>query len=204
MSGANVQLDAIRDFRVSLIKYIEMLNICLADADGEILRTLHWLEMEQVPYWATQIRKREENVARWKDAVRQKTLYKDATGGRQSAVDEMKQLKRAEAMLVEAQEKYTASRQYVRRIQKQQMEYKGQVTKLSLAASGYLTACVAKLQALQNIIAEYARVDAPTEQRSVALSPDKQAMAQSPDQQKSEASAAPAPPNTEEAANGSV
>ncbi len=73
-----------------------------------------------------------------------------------------------------------------------------------LAASGYLTACVAKLQALQNIIAEYARVDAPIEQRSVALSPDKQAMAQSPDPQTSDASATPAPPEKKESANGSV
>lgn len=174
MSGANVQLDAIRDFRIALVKFIEMCSVCLADADGEILRTLHWLEMEQVPYWATQIRKREEVVGRWKDAVRQKTLYKDATGGRQSAIDEIKQLKKAEALLTEAQEKFTASKQYIKRIQKQQMEYKGQVTKLSLALTGYLAACVAKMQALQNIIAEYAKIDTPTEQRSMAQAPDQQ------------------------------
>lgn len=174
MSGANVQLDAIRDFRIALVKFIEMANICLADADGEILRTLHWLEMEMAPYWATQIRKREEVVGRWKDAVRQKTLYKDATGGRQSAVDEMKQLKKAEAALTEAQEKFVASKQYIRRIQKQQMEYKGQVTKLNLALTGYLAGCLAKLQALQNIIAQYAKTDVPTEQKSMAQAPDQQ------------------------------
>lgn len=178
MSGANVQLDAIRDFRIALVKFIEMAGVCLADADGEILRTLHWLEMEQVPYWATQIRKREEVVSRWKDAVRQKTVFKDATGSRQSAIDEMKQLKKAEALLNEAQEKFIASKQYIKRIQKQQMEYKGQVARLNLALTGYLAECVAKLQALQNIIAEYSKIDSPTEQKS---------MAQSPDQQRSEA-----------------
>lgn len=174
MSGANVQFDAIRDFRIALVKYIEMIGVCLADAEGEILRTLHWLELEQVPYWTTQIRKREENVARWKDAVRQKTIFKDSLGSRQSAVDELKQLKKAEALLLEAQEKYTASRQYIRRIQKQQMEYKGQVAKLNLALTGYLAECVAKLQSLQNIIAEYARTEAPSEQRSMAQAPDQQ------------------------------
>lgn len=172
MSGANVQLDAIRDFRVALVKFIELAGISLADAEGEILRTLHWLEMEQVPYWTTQIRKREENVARWKDAVRQKTIFKDSLGSRQSAVDELKQLKKAEAALQEAQEKFTASKQYIRRLQKQQMEYKGQVTKLNLALTGYLAACVAKLQSLQNIIAEYAKTDSPTEQKSMAQAPD--------------------------------
>ena len=174
MSGANVQLDALRDFRIALVKFIEMAGVCIADADGEILRTLHWLEMEQVPYWATQIRKREENVQRWKEKVREKTLFKDATGGRQSAVDEMKQLKKAEALLVEAQEKFTASKQYIKRIQKQQMEYKGQVTRLNLALTGYLAAAVAKMQALQNIVAEYAKTDSPTEQKSMAQAPEQQ------------------------------
>ncbi len=193
MSGANVQLDAIRDFRVALVKYMETVGVCLADAEGEILRTLHWLEMEQVPYWQTQIRKREENVARWKDAVRQKTIYKDSLGSRQSAIDELKQLKKAEALLTEAQEKYTASRQYVRRIQKAQMEYKGQVTKLNLALTGYLAACVAKLQALQNIVAQYAKSEAPSEQKS---------MAQSPEQQRS--TTEPTPSKPEGAEHGTV
>lgn len=172
MSSANVQLDALRDFRVALVKFMETAGISLADADSDIVRTLNWLELEQVPHWTTQIRRREELVMRCKDAVRQKLLYKDPAGGRSSAVDEQKALKKAEAMLVEAQEKFTASKQYVRRIQKQQMEYKGQTQKLGLALTGNLAATVAKLQNLQNMVAEYAKLDAPTEQRSMAQSAD--------------------------------
>ena len=168
MSRANVQADAIRDFRVALIKFIEIAGISLADGDGDVLRTLSWLEMEQVPYWSTQMRKREELVERCKDAVRQKTLYKDSAGRPQSAIEEQKQLKRAQAMLLEAQEKFAASKQYVRRIQKQQMEYKGQIQKLGLTLTGDLAACVAKLQNLQNIVSEYAKLDAPSEARSMA------------------------------------
>lgn len=170
MSSANVQLDALRDVRVALVKFIETAGMSLADADSDISRTINWLELEQVPHWATQIRRREELLMRCKDAVRQKLLYKDAVGGRSSAVDEIKQLKKAEAMLVEAQEKFTASKQYVRRIQKQQMEYKGQVQKLGLSLTGNVASCVAKLQSLQNVVAEYAKLDTPTEQRSMAQS----------------------------------
>jgi hypothetical protein len=173
MSTANVQLDAIREFRVAMIKFIETAGMCLADADSDIVRTLGWLELEQVPYWATQIRRREEVVMRWKDAVRQKQLYKDSSGGRQSAVDELKQLKKAEAALLEAQEKFTASKQYIRRIQKQQMEYKGQSQKLGLTLTGDLAACVAKLQNLHNTVSEYAKRDSPTEQKSMAQSSER-------------------------------
>lgn len=172
MSTANVQLDALRETRVSLIKFIETAGVALADADSDIIRTLNWLELEQVPHWTTQIRRREELVMRCKDAVRQKLLYKDSTGGRSSAVDELKQLKKAEAMLLEAQEKFTASKQYVRKIQKHQMEYKGQVQKLGLSLTGNLAAAVAKLQSLQNVVADYAKLETPTETRSMAQSAD--------------------------------
>lgn len=168
MPSANVQLDAIRDFRVQLVKFIETTGVCLADADADILRTLGWLETEMVPYWASQIRKREELVMRCKEAVRQKTLYKDATGRPQSAIDEQKALKKAQLALEEAQSKFTASKQYIRQIQKQQHDYKGQVQKLALNVAGNVTEQVSKLQALYNIVAQYGTNDGPMEQRSMA------------------------------------
>ena len=168
MPGAHVTLDALRDFRIAMIKFIEIVSVSLADADGDVLRTANWLELEQIPYWTTQIRKREELVTRCKDAVRQKLLYKDSTGGKQSAIDEQKALKKAEAMLLQAHEKFTASRQYYRRMQKAHLEYRGQVAKLNLSLTGTLSGCVAKLQSLQTTVAEYAMLDTPTEQGSTA------------------------------------
>lgn len=172
MSSANVQLDSIRATRVAMIKFIETAGVCLADADADILRTLGWLENEMAPYWTTQIRKREELVGRCKEAVRQKTLYKDATGRPQSAVDEMKALKKAQAMLELAQEKFTATKRFVRQIQKQQMDYRGQAQKLALSVAGDLKDRVAHLQSLYNTIAEYARVEAPSDAKSMAQSTD--------------------------------
>lgn len=172
MSSANVQLDAIRAFRVAMIKFIESAGISLADADADILRTLGWLENEMAPYWASQIRKREELVMRCKEAVRQKTLYKDATGRPQSAIDEQKALKKAQAMLELAQQKFAATKAYVRRIQKQQMDYRGQTQKLALNVAGDLKDRVSHLQSLYNTLAEYAKNDAPTEARSMAQSTD--------------------------------
>jgi hypothetical protein len=128
---ANVQLEAIRNFRATLVKFIETAGVCLADADADVQRTLSWLELEMAPHWATQIRKREELVMRCKDAVRQKLLYKDSTGRPGSAIDEQKALKKAQAMLEEAQQKFTASKQYIRRIQKQQLDYRGRCRSLA-------------------------------------------------------------------------
>ena len=166
--GANVQLDAIRDFRVALVKFAENCGVAIADADGEVNRTIHWLDLEQVPYWTAQIRSREILVQQWKDAVRQKTLYKDSTGGRPSAVDEKKRLAQAQAWLVEAQERWTATKAYSRKLQQQQMEYRGQVQKLALALTGEVKECLGRLQALSNVISEYAKTGEATVARSMA------------------------------------
>jgi hypothetical protein len=171
MANPNHSLDPLRDIRVALVKFAAQCGFAIRDADGEVHRTLHWLELEQLPYWTTQIRNRETLVNQWKDAVRQKQLYKDSTGGRQSAIDELKNLARAQASLLEAQERYTATRQYVRKLQKQQMEYRGQVQKLSLALAGDVRECLARLTALQNTISEYGRSAEPTETRSMAQDP---------------------------------
>src|SRR5688572_27632232 len=73
-------VEALRHFRAALWKFAETANSALADAEGEISRTMSWLEREQPTYWEGQIRKRHELVERCKDAVRMKKLYKGPTG----------------------------------------------------------------------------------------------------------------------------
>jgi hypothetical protein len=177
MAGVNVkELDAIREFRVALIKFAEAAGICLTDADSDIIRRLHWLEMEMVPYWTTQIRKREELVSRCKDAVRQKTLYTDATGRPQSAIDEMKALKKAQQLLETAQEKLAASKSYARKIAHMQMEFRGQTQRLGTTLASDIPHVVAKLGNLINWLEQYIQTDAPTEASSMAQSPDARAV----------------------------
>jgi hypothetical protein len=179
--AANVrEIDALKDFRASLVKFAEAGQLSLSDADSDILRTLHWLEMEMVPHWGTQIRKREELVSRCKDAVRQKTIYKDSTGRQQSAIDEMKALKKAQAMLDEAQQKFTAAKQFIRRIQHMQMEYRGQTQKLGLALGSDVPNYVAKLGNLISILEQYAAPTGPTEQGSMAVTPQEMPNSQNP------------------------
>lgn len=168
MSAANVQVDAIRDFRTALIKYLEVANVALADGESEVMRTLHWLELEQLPFWQQRIRKYEEEVGRWKEAIRQKTLYKDSTGGKSSAVDEKKKLQQAEARLADAHHRFLATKQYVKRVQKQHDEFRGQVQKLGMTLGGEGKDTVAKLTHLERILGEYLKSEAPTESKSMA------------------------------------
>src|SRR5215213_5818477 len=92
-------LEALKRFKQALWKFQETVNVALTDAESDMQRTSIWLETEQRTYWTSQHRKRHEAVEKAKQAVREKQLYKDASGTRSSAVDEMKILKAAERAL---------------------------------------------------------------------------------------------------------
>jgi|SRR5882672_965953 len=73
-------IEALKMFRRAVIKFIEAANVALGDAESEMQRRLNWLENEQDSYWQGQIRKRQEDVSKARDAVRQKKIFKDFAG----------------------------------------------------------------------------------------------------------------------------
>src|SRR5580693_9319367 len=83
-------VEVLKHFRAELIKFQETAGSALGDAEGEMHKTLNWLENEQVSHWTTQIRKRTEDLNKAKEALRMKTAFKDATGHTASAVEEQK------------------------------------------------------------------------------------------------------------------
>ena len=65
-------IEALKMFRRAIIKFVEAANVALGDAESEMQRRLNWLENEQDSYWQGQIRKRQEEVSKCKDAVRRR------------------------------------------------------------------------------------------------------------------------------------
>jgi hypothetical protein len=52
------------------VRFAESINVAIADAEWRC-RTLTWLEIEQNTYWQSQIRKRQEALAkRWMPAAK--------------------------------------------------------------------------------------------------------------------------------------
>ncbi len=156
MAKAHVEsIDAIRDFKVALIKFAQAASVSLSDAESELNRTQTWLETEQMTFWAGQIRKRQELVARAKDAVRQKKLFKDASGRFPSAVDEEKALSIAMRRLAEAEEKFTNTKKWARRLQRESDLYKGSVQRFATTLTGEVPVTVSKLERLVRALEAY-------------------------------------------------
>ncbi|MFI5378954.1 MAG: hypothetical protein ACHRHE_06645 [Tepidisphaerales bacterium] len=145
-TGARVEsIEALKNFKIYLIKFGEKISAALEDADSELGHVLNWLETEQPTYWASQIRKRHDALEKAKEALRMKKLFKDATGRTPSAVDEEKAVSVAKRRMDEAEQKAIATKKWAGRMQKEILLYKGQVMRLVTAASTDIPAACSQL-----------------------------------------------------------
>jgi len=169
MSTAQVEsIDAIKDFRVYLMKFREMAGRALSDADSDVNRIMRWLEGEGANYWAAQARKRQEAVVKAEEAFRQKRLYKDASGSTPSAVEEMKALQVAKKRLEEAVEKQKNVKKWTRELQKQATLYRGQVSSFTNDVASGVPEAYSFLGALLEQLEKYMDVAAAVGEEATA------------------------------------
>ena len=149
-------IEALKMFRRALIKFIEAAGVALGDAESEMQRRLNWLENEQDSYWQGQIRKRQEEVSKCRDAVRQKKLFKDFAGRTPSADQEEKALRIAMARLEEAERKLVSVRRFARKLPREIEVYKGTVQRFATTVQTDLPTAAGKLDAMIRKLEEYA------------------------------------------------
>jgi hypothetical protein len=154
--GAKVEsIEALSGFRVALVKFQEDCTAALGDAESDIHAALRWLENDQTSHWTSQIRQRQELVTRAAEAVRQKQLFKDSSGRQQSAIEEQKALVKAQARLAEAEQKLSATKQWIRRLQKELTLYKGQTQRFTTTVTQDVPSAIKHIGALEYTLKEY-------------------------------------------------
>jgi hypothetical protein len=183
--GARVEsLDAIKHFRQRILKFAETASNAMGEAEGDMHRTLVWLETEARTYWQHQLRARYEAVVKAKEAVRMKALYKDATGSRQSVVDEQRALAIAQKRLEEAEQKVAAVKRNTARLQKEIQLYRGGVQRLATTVQVDVPNAGNKLKTLLGALEAYVSM-APETMGSTAeqtSAPDVAAMTRGADE----------------------
>jgi len=156
MSEARVDnIEALKAFKRSLWRFVEIANAALGDAESDATGTLRWLETEQRVYWQSNMRKSQELVSRCEEALRHKKIFKDASGRTPSAVDEEKALAKARRMLEHATERAENVRRAIPRLQREILLYKGQVQRLSTFLAGEIPTAAAKLDKMTAALEAY-------------------------------------------------
>lgn len=141
-------IDALREFRGAVWKFVETATLTLSDSEAHMQRVQVWLETEQLAYWQGQIRSRTEAVARAKEAVRAKRLFRADEMARPSDIEEQKALRLAISRLEEAEQKLANTKKYIQKLQKEVLLYKGQVQRMYNAVSNELPMAAAHLDHL--------------------------------------------------------
>jgi hypothetical protein len=201
MAEARVEsIEAIANFKRALYKFAEAANSSLTDAEADMANVYRWLEGEQRSHWQNQVRKATELVSRCEDALRQKRLFKDASGRVPSAVDEEKALSRAKRMKEIAEEKLEHVRRYTPRLQREIMLYKGQVQRFATFVAADIPAAAAKLDKMVDSLEAYVNLAAtdasvqqpvsqPTDETTSSANAAEPPLAVSPDPNSPEAPA---------------
>lgn len=153
-------IDALKHFRIALIKFAEICSTALTDAEGEMHRVMGWLERDQANYWQAQVRKRAEYVEKCKEAVRMKKLFKGPDGRPASSVDEEKALAVAIKRFQEGEQKAKAVAAYSRKLPREILMYKGQVQRFSSALQSDVPFAAAQLGQMIIALEQYVSMQA--------------------------------------------
>ena len=160
--------EAVEFFRTAVLRFVDAANGALTSADVEITRTIHWLESEQIPYWKKVLRDSAEEIEKLKTAYRDKALYKDATGARHSAIDELKALRRAETRREEYEQRAAATRRNLRQLQREVTLYKGAASQLRGMVNGMVATSAEELGRVVEQLERYVHI-APEAPRAAEL-----------------------------------
>lgn len=157
--GANVEsLEVLSGFKISLVKFTEVCIAAFGDAEGDVNRTIHWLESDQMTHWNVQIRHCQEALSRAEEALRQKKIFKDSSGRTASAVEEMKMVNKAKMHLEEAQQKLANTKRWLKQMQKEAILYKGAMGRFQGTVAQDVPAAVGHLNNLLKSIQDYLAV----------------------------------------------
>lgn len=174
MSESSVKvdsIDAIKAFKIALIKFAETGMIALAAAEGEVHRTLLWLQLEQPAHWASQLRKRQEDLVRANETFRAKAMFKDASGRTPDTTQEQKAVQLCKRRIEEAEQKIAAVKKYRMKLEKEFQNYKGGVQRFSAAVQSDIPRATERLERVFEQLDSYVALAAPdTVTTSAAMS----------------------------------
>jgi len=168
-TAANIgNIEALKQLRIALVKFAEMANVALGDAESEVQRVINWVENDQATYWSNQLRKRQEILVKAKEALRHKQIFKDATGRRQGTAEEEKAVQIAQRRLAEAEQKIAHVKRWGRQLEKEAQIYKGSVQRLGTTVTADIPVAIAKLDRMGIALRGYVNLVTPGEVASTA------------------------------------
>ena len=157
-------VETIERFRAQLIQAAETFGLALEEAEGDIERTLAWLESDRPDTWRKQIRKAQDKVVECKSALYRKQEIKATPEARPSVVDERKALERAQRRLAFCEEKLRNTKRWSTELPRQAVVFKGALTGMHVMLDRDVPRINAMLKRMTEHLEEYLRGGEESEQ----------------------------------------
>jgi hypothetical protein len=154
-------IDSLKDLRTALALYADDTVAALGAVDGEIRRTLRWLQEDRPAYWHDQIKRRRELVQMAKAEVFKRQLQQRADH-KPSIAEQMDALKKAEQSLADAEKRLIAVRKWQHGFKQAALEYHGSAQRLKTMAAGDLPNAVLLLERIIDSLEAYLAVQPPS------------------------------------------
>ncbi len=143
--SANVRsLEALKEFRTSLIKYIDKAKRAISTADAEVSRTQIWLQSTQPMHWKHEIRRSEEKLAQAKSELFRATISQPDNP--RGPTDQVRLVKKRQAEIKYAEEKLERTKRSARNLEHELNEYRGAMSPLSTSLEGDMGKAVTILE----------------------------------------------------------
>lgn len=161
--SARVQsIDALGTLAAAVRSFGEEASVALAELEAEVNRAIQWVRYELKEYWTRQIRVAQGEVAEARLNLERKQMLQDPDE-RRSFWEEKKALEAAQRRLRVGQEKLEAVRRWTRLLEREFMEYKGNVAPLGAWLQADLARGLALLKRLSGALESYVSLESAVE-----------------------------------------
>jgi hypothetical protein len=159
-----LSVEALSDFRRSMIQFVEEARGALSGVEMELRRMRDWLERDQLGYWMMQVKRRQEEVMNARTELARRKIAAQGSDTI-SDTEQKEKLREAQRRLHVAEEKVAVVKRLVPVLHHVIAEYKSCASPLGDHLSGGMEKSIHRLGSMVKSLEEYLALNAPSAPR---------------------------------------
>lgn len=159
--SANVRdIAAMREFRVSLLTFIDDASLAVQSMMMELQKSFEWIEHDRPQYWNIQVRRGFDSVDQTRSAMNS-CLMRTVAGHRPSCIVEKQAYAQAKRRLQHCQDQLKYVKKVANRLRHDADEFRGRLATLQTMLENDLPKAAAMLEKAIEVLESYAEIARP-------------------------------------------
>ena len=156
-----LSVQSLKDFRVSMITFVEEARNALGGVDMELKRMRDWLERDQLSYWQMQVKRRHEAMMNARTELHRRRIAQQGSDAI-SDTEQKEALREAQKRLRVAEEKVEMVKKLIPIFHHAAAEYTSRATPLADHLSGGMEKSIFSLSKMVESLESYLALKAPS------------------------------------------